>query len=101
MLSKTILHTDLSKPLYLNWKKESKQKKIVLSHICEMQKLSIIAMNLTLIKMIFKKLQNFEDFFLDKNKINQKEKISFSITDNQIIANEFNNFVVSIGKKTS
>ena len=71
-----------------------------------MQKLSIIVMNLTLIKMIFKKVGKFGEKIIGKNTNTSERKMSFSIndvivTDNRIIANEFNNFLVSIGKKLS
>ena len=50
-----------------------------------MHKLSIIAMNLTLIKMILRKMSfPINDVF---------------VTDNQIIANEFNNFFVLLAKQ--
>ena len=66
-----------------------------------MQKLSIIAMNLTSIQIKFFVSWKILEKNIGKN-TNKSESFSINdviVTDNQIIANEFNNFFVSIVKK--
>ena len=65
---------------------------------------SILAMNLIFIKNDVKQSWKILKTIIGKHTNNLERKMSFSIkdvivTDNQIIANEFNNFFVSIGPK--